>query len=178
MKKKVSSLIISFAMILSCLFMFTACGKKKNSNPYDNEPVEEETTTETIAQADPAAFWLSLSTILLGVALALAIVMLFIKNIRNRRKANKSDAKSHYTVKSRVHKPKSKSQENQSVKDIDDDDYEIENELDEEIDEEVEDTENVIEIDEEVETEQTEQTLDDYVYGEVQDFGENKPDNE
>ena len=31
MKKKISSLIISFAMILSCLFMFTACGKKDNN---------------------------------------------------------------------------------------------------------------------------------------------------
>ena len=33
MKKKISSLIISFAMILSCLFMFTSCGKKKDPTP-------------------------------------------------------------------------------------------------------------------------------------------------
>lgn len=141
-------------------------------NPYDNEPVEEETTTETVAETDPATFWLSLSTILLGVALLFAIVMLFIKNIRNRRKANQSDAKSHYTVKSRIHKQKAKQEPKQSA------DESVEDEIEEleETEDEIEQAEAVEE--QEIETEQTEQTLDEYVYGDVQDFGEEDTDKE
>lgn len=122
-------------------------------NPYDNEPVEEETPIETTAQTDPATFWLSLSTILLGAALLLAIVMLFIKNIRNRRKANESDAISHYTVKSRIHKQTLKREYEQPIEDA-------------------------FEEEQEIQTEQIEQTLDDYVYGDVQDFGEESSDND
>ena len=79
--------------------------------------------------------------------------MLFIKNIRRRRKANASDAKSHYKVTSRTKKvkqskPKKVAEEFEEVEEIE---------------------EYVQEQDEEVPTE--EQSLDSYVYGDVQDFG-------
>ena len=120
-------------------------------NPYDFEPVEDESEESSLIQTDPAKFWLSFSSILLGVALVLAIVMLFIKNIRRRRKASKSDVKSHYTVRSRVKKP--------TVKPV--------------IEEEKNDSyEPVFDDEEEQLSEENEQSLDDYIYGDVQDFGE------
>ena len=129
------------------------------TDPYDNEPVDTETKEESLLETDPATFWLSFSSILLGVALLLAIVMLFVKNIRRRRKANASDAKSHYTIKSRIskQKPEKKSKTKKQVI--------VEEELEEA------DLETVEDIEEEI-VEEKEQTLDDYVYGDVQDFGE------
>ena len=127
-------------------------------DPYDSEPKDEETTEEDATETDSSAFWLSFSSILLGVALVLAILMLFIKNIRRRRKANASDAKSHYKVTSRTKKVK----QSKPKKVVVDDDEDVE-----EVAEEIED---VQEETEEVPAE--EQSLDSYVYGDVQDFGE------
>lgn len=129
-------------------------------DPYDNEPSKEDTSSNDTVVTDPSTFWLSFSTILLAVALVLAIVMLFIKNIRRRRKANASDAKSHYTVTSRTKKQKPA----RSKK-------ERKNEDDEEI-ETIE--EPILESDDSEDNDSNkEQTLDSYVYGDVQDFGEN-----
>ena len=83
--------------------------------------------------------------------------MLFVKNIRRRRKANRSDAKSHYTITSRIKtqnkaKPEIKSDKNDDVVDV-------------------EVTENV------EETTETE-NADDYVYGEVEVFDDDNKDND
>ena len=133
-------------------------------NPYSTL-VEEETTTTgcnaTINQ-DPSAFWLGFSSIALGVVLVLAIIALFIKNYRRRHAYDNSGAKSHYTVKSRTSYAKTdkKVEEETPV-----DDYE------ETIPETEEETTQQVE-------EEKEQTLDEYVYGDVQDFGETEENSE
>ncbi len=122
-------------------------------DPYSSV-VEDDTDSESsLYETDPATFWMSLSSIIIGVALIIAIIMLFIKNIRRRRKANKNDAKSHYTVRSRTKKP-SKAE----LEEVD---------VDVNIDETTTD-----------QTTESEQTLDSYVYGDVQDFGEEKNEND
>ncbi len=123
-------------------------------DPYDFEPVEDETEEESLINRDPATFWMSFSSILLAVALAVAIAMLIIKNIIRKRKAAKIDAKSHYTVRSRVKKAPAPIEKTEK-------------------DESADDFEPIMEVDENEQTEDKEQTLDDYVYGDVQDFGEN-----
>ncbi len=126
-------------------------------NPFDSIVEEEGTSSGCTANSDPSTFWLSFSSILLGVVLVLAIIMLFIKNIRRRRKANASDAKSHYTVKSRTRNAKPISKKIEKVEDIEEDTS----------------TNEIIEETQDSDEEQVEeQTLDSYVYGEVQDFGE------
>lgn len=124
-------------------------------DPYENEPSDEEETEEE-TEVDPATFWLSLSSIILAVALLGALTMLIIKNVRIKMKANASDAKSHYRVVSRSRKTLA-----------------IKNEEPEKLEADIEETD--IEVDEEteeVEQETTEQTLDEYVYGDVQVFGD------
>lgn len=133
-------------------------------DPYEYDTDEEETTTtDTTTETDPATFWLSFSTILLGVALILAIIMLFIKRIRYRRRAYQDDAKSHYVVRSRINSSKTDTKKKGS-KEVDVDLTE-ENDVNEIIEDSIEQQN---ESDEEL-------TLDDYVYGDVQDFGDDKP---
>ncbi len=133
------------------------------NDPYANQTEEdtEDEKTGCTAETDPATFWLSFSSILLGVALVLALVMLIVKNTVRRRKANASDAKSHYKVTSRT-KQKPKTTAQVKVK---------EEPADEEV-EEIAEEEPVVEEEVSEETESGEQTLDEYVYGDVQDFGE------
>ncbi len=124
-------------------------------DPYENEPSDEEETEEE-TELDPASFWLSLSSIILAVALLGALTMLIIKNVRLKMKANASDAKSHYKVVSRSRKTLA-----------------IKNEEPEKLEADIEETDiEVAEETEEVEQEATEQTLDEYVYGDVQVFGD------
>ena len=132
-------------------------------DPYANESEDEETSSGCTAETDPSTFWLSFSSILLGVVLVLAILMLIFKNIRHRRKANASDAKSHFKVvsRSRIYKPTVV--ENNDIND--DNDEQSNDEVEEEVDEN-----NV--------SEPSEEQLDSYVYGEVQDFGSENSDNE
>ncbi len=147
-------------------------------NPYDT--IEEDTTEEEgsgcAAETDPSTFWLSFSSILLVVVLILAIIALFIKRLRHKKKA--SDAKSHYTVKSRVRSvPKAKKDIPSKVEKTDDiaensDEEEI---MSEEVVEEANEPEEEIT---ETEGENKERTLDDYVYGDVQDFGETTDNSE
>ncbi len=137
------------------------------NNPYDN--VTEETPTDgsgCTASTDPSAFWLSFSSILLGCVLVLAILMLFIKNFRRKRKKNASDAKSHYVVTSRIKSNKARKEEQIE---------EIEEEINSEDFEEelVEETENTNE-----QSEEETPALDEFVYGDVQDFGEENSDKE
>ncbi|MBO5927312.1 MAG: hypothetical protein J6Q32_00445, partial [Clostridia bacterium] len=123
-------------------------------DPFDNinEDAETEDGEETTTNA--GSFWLSLSSIILGVALLSAIIALVAKNVRRKRKANASDAKVHYNVRSRssiVKKEKEKKQDFEAYVEEDEEDYVVEPE------------ENV---------EETTQTLDEYIYSDVQDFGE------
>ncbi len=153
-------------------------------NLADAEAEEEE--AGCLAETDPSTFWMSFSSILLGVVLVLAILALIIKRVRAKRKANASDAKSHYNVSSRIkaqkdiEKKKKKSKVKSETK-FEEEDDEFDEKANEEI-EEAEETEETIES-EEVEAEEvevqtseetveSEPTLDEYVYGEVQDFGE------
>ncbi len=149
------------------------------TDPYDSITEEngEETGSGCAAQTDPATFWLSFSSILLAVVLILAILTLFVKRFRRNRKANASDAKSHYTVKSRVRKP-SKPAKVKNLETTDDEDEVIETE--EEIAEVEETTETEIEQvlePETVETQTNQESSDDYVYGDVQDFGDDNDKN-
>ena len=123
-------------------------------DPYTTLEEETEETESCAAGSDPSAFWLSFSSILLGVILVLAIIALFVKNYRRRHKHSKEDAKSHYTIKSRVSAPKKVEEDVEEVEEV------VEEET---VEEEIEETV------EEVQPEQ--ENLDEYVYGEVQDFG-------
>ncbi len=129
-------------------------------DPFETEAEEEKEPTGCTAKTDPATFWLSFSTILLGVVLIFAIIMLILKNVRHRRKANASDAKSHYKVtsRSRIYKSTNKPEED-IAGELDVDDAEVDSTV---VDDEItESTDN-----------DDSQKLDDYVYGEVEDFGE------
>ena len=131
-------------------------------DPFANDTDNDDTTSGgCTAETDPSTFWLSFSSILLIVALIVAIAMLFIKNIRRRNKANRSDAKSHYKITSRVHTQKAKTKKVEE--EIIEDEEIIEND-------EIEDNSEVEETQVE-DSEQTEETLDSYVYGEVEVFG-------
>ncbi|MBE5734006.1 MAG: hypothetical protein E7347_03030 [Clostridiales bacterium] len=134
------------------------------NDPYANLPEEEDKSEGCTTQTDPSTFWLSFSSILLGVSLVIAIIMLFIKNIRRRRKANKSDAKSHYTITSRI---KSKKTNTKVAKET-----AIEEPTEEDatdyVEEENADTEN----NEETLEENSEEQLDSYVYGDIEVFGD------
>lgn len=135
-------------------------------DPYEKE-ADDDTGSGCTAETDPSTFWLSFSSILLGAALVLAIIMLVIKNIVRRRKANANDAKSHYKVTSRVsYKKDTKKAEKEEIsEDI--------------FDDETADEIPAADVTINDETEEKNETLDDYVYGEVQDFGgseDNKSD--
>lgn len=122
-------------------------------NPYDS--IEDEEDTGCAADADPSSFWLGFSSIIIAVVLLFAMVTIIVKRIIAKRKANASDAKSHYKVESRIHrKPVVK-------KEV------IKEELPEETTEVIEEP-----VEEETSEATEEQTLDEYVYGEVQSFGE------
>lgn len=168
------------------------------TDPYANIPEDDNTSEGCVAETDPSTFWLSFSSILLGVALVIAIIMLFIKNIRRRRKANASDAKSHFTVTSRTkikkdaeNMKKAAAKKEKAVEEVKEETEEVE-ELDETVEEEIVETDEEVveepatevETDEEVketeeltQEEKEKQVLDSYVYGEVQIFGEEKDEN-
>lgn len=141
-------------------------------DPYKNVTEDTPTSSGCTAETDPSTFWLSFSSILLGVALVLAIIMLFIKNIRRRRRAHRSDAKSHYTVTSRVRPKKVKESKKEEL-----DDEEDQVEVEETVEETESDEDTTTEVDTaedvtEESTENKEENLDEYVYGDVQVFGE------
>ncbi len=147
-------------------------------NPVEVDPYDKETSDDTAvsdgctAETDPSTFWLSFSSILLAVALVVAIIMLLIKNIRRRRKANASDAKSHYTITSRT-KSKKPAKKAKKTEEIADEVEEVEEEqADEEAVEETEVAEEVIEETSDETEDKKEETLDSYVYGDVEVFGE------
>ena len=132
------------------------------NNPYDSID-NSDTGSGCTATTDPSTFWLSFSSILLGVVLIAALVALVVKNIRRKRKANASDAKSHYTVKSRISASKNRPVKVTKAEESEEKDEEEPEAFAEETKEETASEEN--------------KTLDEYVYGDVHDFGsEEKPE--
>lgn len=138
-----------------------------NNDPYEQLP-NEDTNEESGCNAsrDPATFWMSFSSILLAVILVAVLILLILKNARRRIKARKGDVKSHYKVKSRIQisKDNKKTISERKAKET------------EEIQEETEQTpevENAV-IEEAENNEQSSENsnLDEYVYGDVQDFGD------
>ena len=140
-------------------------------DPYAAETEEDEEASGCAAERDPATFWLQFSTILLGVALVFALIALIIKGVIAKKKANANDAKSHYNVSSRYKTNKAKKEDKAE------DTTEVENETpaSETESEDVlpqEETASPSETESETENANPEEiTLDEYVYGDVQDFG-------
>ena len=125
------------------------------TDPYADKTEEEDTTSGCTAETDPSTFWLSFSSILLAVLLVAAIIVLILKKVIAKRKANKSDALSHYKVTSRIRSAKK---------------VEKTTETTEEVEEAVEETNEEEVVEEETAEEATESN--DYVYGDVQSFGD------
>jgi len=133
-------------------------------DPYANDDDDSGNTGGCAGSTDPASFWMSLSSIILAAVLVFAIIMLIVRKVAGKRKANASDAKSHYRVTSRY---QNKSKKEKALKQSYDD-YEDENV-------EKNDTKNVEEeLPKETET-VSEENTDEYVYGDVQDFGSDIP---
>ena len=136
-------------------------------DPIPNDPYENTSNIEDesgcTATSDPSAFWLSFSSILLGAVLVLAIVMLVYRTLHRKKVANRSDAKTHYKVTSRYKAPKKvevKKEKPAKVKAFEgyeDDDIDS---YDQSVNDEVSETEESID-----------EKLNEYVYGDVQDFG-------
>ncbi|MBQ9104169.1 MAG: hypothetical protein IJY57_03680 [Clostridia bacterium] len=133
-------------------------------DPYASETEEDTEEKGCAAETDPATFWMQFSSILLGVALVFALVALIIKGVINRKKANANDAKSHYNVSSRYKALKDKKDKAQE---------QVETETEEETEVETVEEETATETEENTENaeQESESTLDEYVYGDVQDFG-------
>lgn len=144
------------------------------SDPYANID-KEETGSGCNATADPSTFWLSFSSIVLAVVLILAIIALFVKNIRKKRKAAKSDVKAQYKVKSRtetqkaIRKSQAKAEKTEKEESADEPEEEV---TAEEVtpEEPAEESVSDAPADENAEDKTTIET--DYVYGDVQDFGD------
>lgn len=144
------------------------------NDPYANINNEDD-KSGCAAKTDPSAFWMSFSSILLGVVLILAIVALIVKTARRKRIANRNDAKTQYKVKSRIDSHRENQKRNAKTAKT------AKKEIEEEADENVTDDAPVSEQADDAAESAAEQNLDSYVYGEVQDFGdaetnEDKPD--
>ncbi len=143
-------------------------------DPVANDPYEGITDNDEesgcTATSDPSAFWLSFSSIVLGVALILAIIMLVYRTLHRKKVANRSDAKTHYKVTSRYKAPKKvevkkeKSKKAKSFEGYEDDDIDS---YDQSVNDEITETEESID-----------EKLNEYVYGDVQDFGTEETSNE
>lgn len=144
-------------------------------DPYASTEEGEEAVAESgcNAQSNPASFWMGFSSIVLAAVIVMALIMLIVKNYRRRKANGKKDAKSHYVVKSRYSKKADSKKQKQAKEEVYDEDDEDEI-VDEPATEEsvVENVEAEEISEEEVTEENNEQTLDEYVYGDVQDFGE------
>ena len=131
-----------------------------------NSSSDDDNKDSGCANTDPGVFWMSFSTILLGVALAVAIIMLIVKRVRIKAKANKNDAKSHYKVTSRYNAKNDKKKTEAKV-------TETKAEADNsETNADATETETTEDAKEETEATENTETLDDYVYGDVQNFGD------
>ena len=142
-----------------------------DNNPYDD--IEDDTTDEGSgcnATSDPSAFWLSFSSILLAAVLVAAIIALIVKRVRRKAKARRSDAKSHYKVKSRIQISKDNKKVNAKKKA--EEQAENDNGDNQPAEEDTSAGEAETGNAESAETPAENRDLDEYVYGEVQDFGD------
>lgn len=142
------------------------------NDPYASIEDEEESSgcCSSNEEVDSSTFWLTFSSIVLAVVLFFAIVVLIVRKVVAKRRANKSDAKSHYKVVSRIKSKKSSTKEDKTLKDIEEYKELLDKELDEQNDEIQEPEENVSETEISID----EQDLDSYVYGDViENFDEN-----
>ena len=130
------------------------------NDPYANQEEDEDTSIGCVAETDPSTFWLSFSSILLIVALVVALAMLIIKTLVRKHKANANDAKSHFVITSRTKKDKKTAK----VEKVDDAKEEV-------IEEEIETEAEVVEEEVEQPTSETEED-NSYIYGDVEVFGE------
>lgn len=153
------------------------------TDPYDNLPQEEESAGCSTG-ADPSTFWLSFSSILLAAVIVLALIALIVKNVIRKHNSAKSDVAIQYKVKSRAetHKAIRKAQEKKAEKEAAENDAVAPDQADEN----AEDAEPVSETEAESETDVADNSAEedsenpedkttietDYVYGDVQDFGD------
>ena len=153
------------------------------TDPYDNLPQEEESAGCSTG-ADPSTFWLSFSSILLAAVIVLALIALIVKNVIRKHNSAKSDVAIQYKVKSRAetHKAIRKAQEKKAEKEAAENDEVAPDQADEN----AEDAEPVNETEAESETDVADNSAEedsenpedkttietDYVYGDVQDFGD------
>ncbi len=138
------------------------------TDPYDSitDDTDEDLDSGCTAKSDPSTFWLSFSSILLAVILILAIIALFVKNYRRKHRVSKNDAKSHYKVTSRTRVAK-KNDEEPEQDETEDKSKTVEEAVSQpELQSEQKETTEA-----ETEAEPEQQNLDEYVYGDVQDFG-------
>ncbi len=133
----------------------------------DPTPSSDEEDTQNCSSVNSSTFWLQFSSILLIVVLIFALIALVVKTVVSRKRANKNDAKSYYTVKSRYSKPKTQNTDNNNVTKEKIDETETTEETSED-----EVTEISEENEEGIDNTTEEQNLDEYVYNDVQDFGE------
>ncbi|MBQ9513961.1 MAG: hypothetical protein IJR66_03170 [Clostridia bacterium] len=154
-------------------------------DPYvlEEEANADENETEEKEEKSSSTFWLSFSSILLGVVLVFALGALIVKTAVAKKKANANDAISHYNVKSR-NKVQQTIKEKKSVKAEEKEETEeqaVESEtVDEQSETEITDDKNDTEIvseEEQIEEQPTEEK-EEYIYGEVQDFGTTEEKNE
>lgn len=142
------------------------------TDPYASIEDEEESSgcCASNEEVDSSTFWLTFSSIVLAVALFFAILVLIIRKVVAKRRANKSDAKSHYKVVSRIKTKKSSKKEDKALKDIE----EYKEQLDKELEEQEIEPQDVEESESETEISIDEKHLDSYVYGDViENFDEN-----
>ncbi len=132
-------------------------------DPYLSIVPDEPTDNGCTAKSDPSTFWLSFSSLVLAVALVGAIVALLVKSIRRKLKYRKSDAKSHYNVKSRI-SAKKLIEKNKEV--------EVEESLEDKTTDVEEENNQVDETSNEDEQLEVQLEEDSYIYGDVQNFGE------
>ena len=138
------------------------------TDPYSNVTEDEDEGSGCSANTESSTFWLSFSSILLAAALIIAVVALIVKNLRRKHLANKSDARSHYKVSSRTAAQKSiKAEKEKQAADKKTAEKAKEEPAEETAEESVEESPAT----EETSSDTTDS--DAYVYGEVQDFGEN-----
>ncbi|MBQ8197585.1 MAG: hypothetical protein IJZ73_05960 [Clostridia bacterium] len=138
------------------------------SDPYSTIVEDDKESAGCTQSTDPSTFWLSFSSILLGACLIAAIVALIVKNILRKHRRNKTDAKSHYKVTSRIKTDKENKKKAEKIaKKL--------AKVEEEVQDDEPYTATVENTAEEVVNDETEEVvdeqLDSYVYGDVQDFG-------
>ena len=150
--------------------------KVETTEEADEE--ENPESTGCTAKTDAPTFWLSFSSILLAVVIVLAVIALFVKNVKRRGGFRKKEIKSHYSVQSRnkaLKDAKARRERAKAAETVEDDTSDA---AEETIESEKTETVSESETTEDAEEQKEETTLDEYVYGDVTDFGETETNEE